>query len=29
VEGIGDDLFVTFVDQTRTGDYWLARAKLK
>jgi GWxTD domain-containing protein len=27
VEGVGDGLFVTFVDQTRTGDYRLAPAK--
>jgi GWxTD domain-containing protein len=29
VEGIGDDLFVTFVDRTKTGDYRLAPAKLR
>jgi GWxTD domain-containing protein len=28
VGGIGDDLFVTFVDRTKTGDYRLAPAKL-
>lgn len=29
VEGIGDDLFITFVDRTKTGDYRLAPAKLR
>jgi len=29
VEGIGDDLLVTFVDQAKSGDYRLAPGKLK
>ena len=29
VDGVGDNLFVTFVDATRTGDYRLAPAKLR
>jgi GWxTD domain-containing protein len=29
VEGIGDNLYVTFVDRNKTGDYQLAPAKLR